>query len=80
MKVEAPLEPVVVRVIASCLLLNVVQSAEINAPRFTALALGTFNVITGVVVLLATVELRSVPVVPNVKAATEVTVPTNWSV
>ena len=32
--------------------------------------------ITGVVVLLATVDDKSVPVVPNVKAATEVTVPT----
>jgi hypothetical protein len=32
-------------------------------------------VITGVVDPFATVELKSVPVVPNVKAATEVTVP-----
>ena len=69
-----------VRVIASCLLLNVVQSAELNAPLLAALAVGTFNVITGVVVEFATVELKSVPVVPNVKAATEVTVPTKASV
>ena len=57
------------------LLLKVVQSVELNAPRFTAEAVGIFNVITGVVVLLATVELTSVPVVPKVKADTLVTVP-----
>jgi hypothetical protein len=57
------------------LLLNVVQSAALKAPRLVAEAVGTFNVITGVVVPLATVELRSVPVVPKVSAATEVTVP-----
>jgi hypothetical protein len=55
--------------------LNVVQSAEDKAPLFEALAVGTFNVIRGVVVPVATVELRSVPVVPKVKAATLVTVP-----
>jgi hypothetical protein len=38
-------------------------------------AVGTFNVITGVVVGSATVELRSVPDVPKVNAETEVTVP-----
>jgi hypothetical protein len=58
------------------LLLKVVQSAELNAPLFAALAVGMFNVITGVVVPLATLELTSVPVVPNVRAATDVTVPT----
>ena len=57
------------------LLLNVVQSAALRAPRLVAEAVGTFSVITGVVVLLATVELRSVPDVPNVSAATLVTVP-----
>jgi hypothetical protein len=57
-------------------LLNVVQSALDNAPLFTALAVGTFKVITGVVVEFATVELKSVPLVPIVKAATDVTVPT----
>ena len=57
------------------LLLNVVQSAALKAPRLLAEAVGTFNVITGVVVPLATVEVRSVPVVPKVSAATEVTVP-----
>ena len=43
---------------------------------FVADAVGTFKVITGVVVLVATVELKSVPLVPIVKAATLVTVPT----
>ena len=52
-----------------------VQSALDKTPRFVADAVGTFNVITGVVVPVATVELRSVPVVPSVKAATLVTVP-----
>jgi hypothetical protein len=80
MKVEEPLEPLVVSVIVSCLLLKVVQSVELNAPLLVALAVGTFNVITGVVVLLATVELKSVPVVPNVRADTLVTVPTKASV
>ena len=59
--------------------LNVVQSALDNAPRLVALAVGTFKVITGVVVPFATVELKSVPVVAKVNAATDVTVPTNWS-
>ena len=58
-----------------CLLLNVDQSVELNAPRLVAEAVGTFSVITGVVVPLATVDERSVPVVPKVSAATEVTVP-----
>jgi hypothetical protein len=58
-------------------LLNVVQSAELKAPRLVAEAVGTFKVITGVVVPVATVELKSVPVVPKVKADTEVTVPTD---
>jgi hypothetical protein len=57
------------------LLLKVVQSAALKTPRLDAEALGTFSVMTGVVVPLATVELRSVPVVPKVSAATEVTVP-----
>ena len=74
-KVEGPVVPTVVNVIASCFELKVLQSAALNAPLLSTLAVGTFNVITGVVVLLATVELRSTPVVPNVKAATEVTVP-----
>ena len=58
-----------------CLLLNVDQSVELNAPLLVAEAVGTFNVITGVVVPLATVDERSVPVVPKVSAATDVTVP-----
>jgi hypothetical protein len=57
------------------LLLNVVQSAALKAPRLVAEAVGTFSVITGVVVPLATVDERSVPVIPKVSAATEVTVP-----
>ena len=57
------------------LLLKVVQSAALKAPRLLAEAVGTCRVITGVVVPVATVELKSVPVVPKVKAATEVTVP-----
>ena len=57
------------------LLLNVVQSVELNAPRLEAEAVGTCSVITGVVVPFATVLDRSVPVVPSVSAATLVTVP-----
>lgn len=52
-----------------------VQSAALSAPRLDAEAVGTFSVMTGVVVPLATVEERSVPVVPKVSAATDVTVP-----
>ena len=55
--------------------MNVVQSALLKAPRLVADAVGTFSVMTGVVVPLATVEDRSVPVVPSVSAATDVTVP-----
>ena len=57
------------------LLLNVVQSADDNAPRLLADAVGTFSVITGVVVPVATVDDKSVPAVPSVMAATLVTVP-----
>jgi hypothetical protein len=42
--VLAPLEPVVVKVIVLCLLLNVVQSLEDNAPRFVADAVGKLKV------------------------------------
>jgi len=52
-----------------------VKSEALKAPLLVALAVGTFKVITGVVVLLATVLVKSVPVVPKVKAETEVTVP-----
>jgi len=76
LKVAAPLVPVVVKVIVPCFELNVLQSALDKAPLFVALAVGTFKVITGVVVLVATLELKSVPLVPIVKAATLVTVPT----
>ena len=75
-KLAAPLVPVVVNVIVPCLLLNVLQSAEDNAPLLVAEAVGTFNVITGVVELLATEDVISVPDVPIVRAATDVTVPT----
>ena len=44
-----------------------------------ALAVGTFNVITGVVVPVATDDVKSVPDVPIVNAATDVTVPTDKS-
>ena len=57
------------------LLLKVVQSAALKAPRLDAEAVGTWSVITGVVVPFATVLDRSVPVVPRVSAATLVTVP-----
>jgi hypothetical protein len=57
------------------LLLKVVQSADDNAPRLLADAVGTFSVITGVVVPVATVDDKSVPLVPSVSAATLVTVP-----
>ena len=73
--VPPDINPAVAMLVTVPLLLNVVQSAALKAPLFKALAVGTLRVITGVVVLLATVELRSVPVVPNVKADTFVTVP-----
>ena len=57
------------------LALNVDQSDEDTNPLFVADAVGTLSVITGVVVPFATVEDKSVPLVPNVKAATDVTVP-----
>jgi len=57
------------------LLLKVVQSADDNTPRLVAEAVGTFSVITGVVVPVATVDDKSVPLVPSVIAATLVTVP-----
>ena len=67
--------PVTLVIVPLPLLLNVVQSVELNAPLLLADAVGTFNVITGVVVPLATVLVKSVPLVPNVIAATLVTVP-----
>jgi hypothetical protein len=76
LKVEAPDDPVVVKVIVLCLLLKVLQSVEDKAPRFVAEAVGIFKVITGVVVPVATLLVMSVPVVPKVRAATDVTVPT----
>ena len=79
LKVAAPLVPVVVKVIVPCFELNVLQSALDNAPLFAALAVGTFSVMTGVVVPLATVLPKSLPDVPIVNAATDVTVPVGIS-
>lgn len=62
---------------AACLPLNVDQSAADSAPRLVADAVGTFSVMTGVLVPVATVEDKSVPLVPRVNAATLVTVPTD---
>ena len=75
--VELPDEPVVVKLVIQLTyaVLKCAQSPEDNAPLFVALADGTFKVITGVVVPVATLLDKSVPVVPNVKAATDVTVP-----
>jgi hypothetical protein len=67
--------PVTLVTVPEPLLLKVVQSAALNAPRLAADAVGTFSVMTGVVVGFATVELRSVPAVPSVSAETDVTVP-----
>jgi hypothetical protein len=75
MNVAAPELPVVVKVIADCLPLKVLQSADDKAPLLVALAVGTCRVITGVVVSFTTVLDKSVPVVPMVRAATLVTVP-----
>ena len=55
--------------------MNAVQSALDKTPLFKADAVGTLSVITGVVVGLATVELKSVPVELIVNADTLVTVP-----
>ena len=74
--VAAPPVPEVVRLIGFCLELNDVQSVEDRAPLAEPEAVGIFKVITGVVVPVATVEDTSAPVVPKVKAATDVTVPT----
>lgn len=57
------------------LLLNVVQSAAVSKPRLVADDEGKLSVMTGVVVPVATVDVASVPVVPKVSAATDVTVP-----
>jgi hypothetical protein len=69
-----PVTPVTVPVLL-VLLLNVVQSAAVKAPLLAAEALGTCKVITADPDPPATVELKSVPVVPKVNAATLVTVP-----
>lgn len=62
---------------AACvyLSLNADQSEDDKAPLLVAEAVGTFNVITGVVVLLTTVLVMSVPVVAIVRADTLVTEP-----
>ena len=71
-------EPVTVCIPASVISpfeLNVIQSEADNKPLLEIEAVGIFNVIVGVVVPFVTLLLKSVPVVPNVKAAIEVTVP-----
>lgn len=76
-KVAAPLLPVTVNDVMRFVyaVLKLLQSVELSAPLLVAEAVGTFRVMTGVVVPVATVLVKSVPVVPRVKAATEVTVP-----
>ena len=64
-------EVVPVNVLSPAIVCEVVEIT----PLAVALASGTFKVITGVVVLFATDEFKSVPLVPKVKAATLVTVP-----
>ena len=53
----------------------IVCAPVVITPLAVALASGTFNVITGVVVPFATLDDKSVPLVPKVKAATLVTLP-----
>ena len=67
--------PVKVGEASGALPLKAVQSAALSAPRLEAEAVGTLSVMTGVEVPVATLEDRSAPVVPSVKAATLVTVP-----
>ena len=55
--------PVVVSVIAFCLLLNVLQFAELNAPLLVALAVGKLNVCVSTELEIA----KSVPLVPTAK-------------
>jgi len=64
-------EVVPVKVLSPAIVCGLVEIT----PLAVALASGTFKVITGVVVPFATDELKSVPLVPKVKAATLVTVP-----
>ena len=65
------------KVKADCFALKAVKSAALKAPLLLADAVGIFNVMVGLVVPFATVDVISVPVVPNVKAFTFVTVPTD---
>jgi hypothetical protein len=67
--------PVTLVTVPEPLLLKVVQSAALNAPRLVADAVGRFSVMTGAIVGLDTVEETSVPAVVSVNAATLVTVP-----
>jgi hypothetical protein len=71
---EVELTLVIVPVL-DVLLLNVDQSVEDKAPLLVAEAVGTFKVITAAPEPPVTEEDKLVPVVPSVKAATEVTVP-----
>lgn len=76
-RVALPDEPVVVKLVMRLVyaVLKFDQSVEVNTPLLVADADGTFKVIAGVVVPVATLLDKSVPVVPNVRAATDVTVP-----
>ena len=65
--VAAPDVPVVVKVIESCLPLNVVQSVEESLPVFEPLAVGMFNVISPLVVTGLPETFISVPLVPVAK-------------
>ena len=65
------------KVKADCFALKIEKSAALKAPLLVADAVGIFNVMVGLVVPLATVDVISVPVVPNVSAFTFVTVPTD---
>jgi hypothetical protein len=65
-KVDAPLVPVVVKVIAPCFELNVDQSAEINAPLLVPDAFGRMKVCVDAAELIA----KSVPLVPTAKFCT----------
>ena len=77
--IEPPPSPNLIPLIVRSLL-NVLAPAKVcvpvvTTPRAVEDASGIFKVITGVVEVFATVEETSVPEVPNVRAATLVTVP-----
>ena len=59
--VTRPAVPATLVTVPEPLLLKVVQSAALNAPRLVADAVGKFSVMTGAIVGLDTVEETSVP-------------------